>query len=375
MTQKQLYIGVMSGTSLDGIDIVISDFSTPASTSCQLIAAKIFPFPASLQERLHQIIITQQCDLTALCELDIELGQVIAQAIKQLLADYHIEASQIIAIGSHGQTLLHQPTGQYPFSLQIGNGNVIAEQTGITTIADFRQRDITAGGQGAPLVPAFHAECFAREQQDRIIINIGGIANLSLLPADKTQPILGFDSGPGNCLMDAWIQRHQQHAYDKNGQWAKSGQCHQGLLKQLLDEPYFQQDIPKSTGRELFNLNCLDEHLNHFEPTISPADVQATLLQLTANTIANAVQHYGNKYQAIFICGGGAHNVALMSQLQQQLPNKQVNTTETLGLHPDWVEACAFAGLAYLTLNNKAGNIPSVTGAKHPVVLGAIYPI
>ncbi|RKZ84536.1 MAG: anhydro-N-acetylmuramic acid kinase, partial [Gammaproteobacteria bacterium] len=251
-----LYIGVMSGTSLDGIDIAIVDVTN--NNKCQLIAAQTFPFPTALHDKLLALITSQQCALKELGEVDVELGQITAQAINHLLTKHQLDANNISAIGSHGQTLFHAPNSDYPFSMQIGNGNVIAEQTGITTVADFRQRDIAAGGQGAPLVPAFHSELFADDHEDRVIVNIGGISNLTLLPANKDQAVTGFDTGPGNVLLDGWIQRHQQQTYDNQGQWAASGQCNDELLTSLLDEPYFQQAIPKSTGRELFNLNWLD---------------------------------------------------------------------------------------------------------------------
>ncbi len=361
----------MSGTSLDGIDVVITDFST--ATPCQLIAAQTFPFPPELKSELILLIKSIKCNLNKLGEIDIALGRLVAQSINQLIKTHHVNVSDITAIGSHGQTIFHSPTGQYPFSMQIGNANVIAEMTGITTVADFRQRDIAAGGQGAPLVPAFHHQLFADPRQHRAIINIGGISNITLLPADNKQPISGFDTGPGNVLIDGWISRHQQQDYDHQGQWAASGQCNDDLLALMLAEPYFQQTIPKSTGRELFNMAWLDKKLVEYNNELPAIDVQATLIQLTVQTIANDIQRYGNNSEAVFICGGGAHNDYLLSQLQLVLQDKKVATTKILGLDPDWVEACAFAWLADKTLNKQAGNLASVTGAKHPAVLGAIY--
>jgi anhydro-N-acetylmuramic acid kinase len=366
-----LYIGVMSGTSLDGIDIAIVDLTS--SNEWQLITAQTFPFPADLHDKLLTLITSQQCELRELGEVDIKLGQITAQSINSLLAKHQIDTRDISAIGSHGQTLYHAPNSDYPFSMQIGNGNVIAELTGITTVADFRQRDIAAGGQGAPLVPAFHSELFANNHEDRVIVNIGGISNLTLLPANKEQVVTGFDTGPGNVLLDGWIQRHQQQSYDKQGQWAASGKCNDELLTILLDEAYFQQSIPKSTGRELFNMKWLDDKLIELNNPISATDVQATLVQLTAHTIANGIKCHLDSSKIIFICGGGAHNDYLTSQIQVLLGDIEVSTTETLGLHPDWVEACAFAWLAYKTLNKQPGNMSAVTGASHPVILGAIY--
>ncbi len=365
------YIGVMSGTSLDGIDITITEFTT--SNTCKLIAAQTFPFPAKLQSKLFTLINDQQCELRELGELDIALGQLIAQSVNQLLNTHHLKASDISAIGSHGQTLYHSPNGDYPFSMQIGNADVIAELTQITTVADFRQRDIAAQGQGAPLVPSFHHKLFSDPQHDRAIVNIGGISNITSLPSDRKQAILGFDTGPGNVLLDGWIARHQQQNYDQQGQWAETGQYNNELLVEFLNEPYFQKSIPKSTGRELFNMAWLDKKLAQFNQQVSAVDVQATLVQLTASSIANDITHYSNNCTSVFICGGGAHNDYLMSRLKLLLKDIEVTTTETLGLHPDWVEACAFAWLAYTTLHGKAGNAPSVTGATHSVILGAIH--
>ncbi|MDH5591226.1 MAG: anhydro-N-acetylmuramic acid kinase [Gammaproteobacteria bacterium] len=362
----------MSGTSLDGIDIAITDFSSSAGT-CSLIAAQTFPFPEQLRENLSELIQKQHCKLSDLGQLDIKLGQFISLCIKQLLSQQQLDAHDITAIGSHGQTIFHQPDSDYPFSMQIGNGNVIAEETGITTIVDFRQRDIAAGGQGAPLVPAFHYELFASAQEDRAIINIGGISNISLLPSDNNRVVTGFDTGPGNVLLDGWILRNQHQTYDNHGQWAASGKCNDDLLALMLNEPYFQQPIPKSTGRELFNMAWLDNKLSALNKPITAVDVQSTLVELTSHGIAESITKFGDTCKTVFVCGGGAHNDSLISRLKSLVTGKHVTTTEELGLHPDWVEACAFAWLAYQTLHQQAGNLPSVTGATHPVVLGAIY--
>jgi len=364
------YIGIMSGTSLDGVDVAIVDFS--GTTVCHLIAAKTFAFSEEFRTDLITLMTEPQCHIQKLGQLDIALGQFIAQIILQFLSENAITPDMISAIGSHGQTLFHSPNSDKPFSLQIGNANIIAETTGITTIADFRQRDIAAGGQGAPLVPAFHAELFADPKQARAIVNIGGIANITRL--DPRQPILGFDTGPGNGLMDAWIAQQQQQPYDDGGRWAASGLCHQGLLAQMLGDAYFQQSLPKSTGREYFNLLWLTEQLKHLGQSVSPVDIQATLLELTACTISRDIQRYCDRIDAVYICGGGVHNHILMQRLQQLLNDKIVADTTHLGLHPDWVEATAFAWLAYRTSNGQTGNLPSVTGAKHPVILGATYP-
>jgi len=364
------FIGIMSGTSLDGVDVAIVDFDDVSS--CHLIAAKTFPFPDKLRIDLQALMNRPKCQLQTLGQVDIALGQFIAQIIQQFLTEQNINPNMIAAIGSHGHTIFHSPDTDMPFSLQIGNANVIAEATGIATIADFRQRDIAAGGQGAPLVPAFHAELFTDTKQARAIVNIGGIANITRL--DQSQPILGFDTGPGNVLLDAWISQHLQKPYDDGGRWATEGKCHQDLLTQLLADPYFHKPIPKSTGREYFNLPWLNQHLHVLDQSVSAVDTQATLLELTASSISRDIRRYCDTVSAVYICGGGAHNDALMMRMQSLLNDKDVATTERLGLHPDWVEATAFGWLAYRTLNQQTGNLPSVTGAKHAVVLGTIYP-
>ncbi|RLA04498.1 MAG: anhydro-N-acetylmuramic acid kinase [Gammaproteobacteria bacterium] len=365
------YIGVMSGTSLDGIDIAIVDFSNP--TQIKLISAQTLPFNKHLQHELEELILDQHCDLRFLGEVDIALGQTIAKAINEQLDVNNLAKEDIVAIGSHGQTISHQPNGQFPFSLQIGNPNVIAELTGITTVADFRQRDMAAGGQGAPLVPAFHKALFQSTKQNRVIINIGGMGNITVLPSDSNSKIIGFDTGPGNILLDGWIQRHQHKPYDVSGAWAASGIVNTKLLGILLADDYFSQAIPKSTGREHFNLAWLDSKLVLMKENISSEDVQATLTSLTAHTIATDIKDYATIADAVYVCGGGAHNQYLLKILQEQLAEISVSTTKEIGLDPDWVEACAFAWLACQTLSSKAGNLTAVTGARIPTILGGIY--
>ena len=366
------YIGVMSGTSLDGVDIAITSLSK--SGEWTFIAGHTFPFPDDLLIKLQHIINTQQCALIDLGEIHVSLGQFVGQSINQLLQQQQLTKNDITAIGSHGQTIFHQPNGSFPFSLQIGDANQIAEITAITTIADFRQRDIAAGGQGAPLVPAFHKKLFSSSDEDRVIINIGGISNITLLVKSPTSQTLGFDTGPGNVLLDSWVQRHQNKAYDADGLWAASGQINNDLLSLFLSDPYFELVIPKSTGRELFNTTWLDQKLEQFKVSLRSVDIQATLVELTARTITDDIKRYATNTSAIYVCGGGSHNRYLLDRLRTLLPNNPVSTTSSLGLHPDWVEACAFAWLAYRTLNHQTGNLPSVTGANHPVILGAIYP-
>jgi len=366
------YIGVMSGTSLDGIDVAITTLEP--SGEFQFIAAQTLPFPEQLHQKLQLLITDQYCNLQDFGEIDIALGQLIGKSINQLLNTHQLSAKDIKAIGSHGQTLFHSPSGELPFSLQIGDASVIAEITGITTVADFRQRDIAAGGQGAPLVPAFHQAVFSNENEERVIVNIGGISNITLLPASSNENVIGFDTGPGNVLLDYWAKLHLGKTYDENGQWAKSGQCNKDLLSVFLNEAYFKQVIPKSTGRELFNKAWLDNKLAGYAKELDPADVQTTLVELTALTIAEDIEAYTTSNCNVFICGGGAHNSYLLDRIQSLVNNKKVSTTDDLGLHPDWVEACAFAWLAYRTVNQQVGNLTAVTGAKHPVILGAIHP-
>jgi anhydro-N-acetylmuramic acid kinase len=278
-----------------------------------------------------------------------------------------VPVKDIRAIGSHGQTLRHQPDAITPYSLQIGNPATIASGTGITTVADFRSADIAAGGQGAPLVPPFHQWLFGGE--NRVILNIGGIANVTLLqPGDA--PVIGFDTGPGNTLMDRWIQKHRKQAFDRNGAWAASGSCIDELLESMLTYGYFRLEPPKSTGLDDFNLDWLAGHgISHYDAT----DVQATLSELTAKTVADAVNRHAPQAGELFVCGGGAHNADLLQRLGRHLPGTRIATTAVVGLDPDWVEAVAFAWLAMRALAGKTGNLPSVTGASRKVVLGTIH--
>lgn len=363
-----LYIGVMSGTSLDGVDVAIADIS---EQQCRLIAATTYAYPADLQHALSALIRSPQCHLAEFAQLDIALGRFIADCIAELLTQQSLTPDNITAIGSHGHTVFHQPDPISGFSLQIGNGHHIAAATDITTVADFRQRDMALHGQGAPLVPAFHHAMFAHASPACIVANIGGIANITVLA--QQQAVIGYDTGPGNGLMNAWIQRHQQLSYDDKGQWANKGRCHPELLAQMLADPYFAMTSPKSTGAEYFNLNWIDRQLATYPHDITDCDVQATLLQLTAESVTQAIQvHTSNA--PVYLCGGGVHNTALVAAIQRLLPTQLISSTSELGIDPDWVEACAFAWLAYRTLNGKSGNLSSVTGASAESVLGAIYP-
>jgi anhydro-N-acetylmuramic acid kinase len=347
------------------------DLSSPTP---QQIAVHSHPLPSALRTQLLALCHGGTTDeLRHTAELDLRLGSLFAEAALALLQRAAIPASAVRAIGSHGQTVRHEPDGDSPFTVQIGDPNVIAQITGITTVADFRRSDIASGGQGAPLVPAFHAAVLRSTDEDRVALNIGGMANITVLPSNPEQAVTGFDTGPGNVLMDAWAARHLGTPQDNEGRWAGSAQRHEPLLAALLSDAYFQRPPPKSTGREHFNMAWLEARLAQLDTEPEPAQVQASLVALTAQSCAAAIQRYAPHTQQVLVCGGGVHNVTLMQQLADALPGKRVVSTQTLGLDPDWVEALAFAWLAKQTLAGKPGNLPSVTGAKASVVLGGIY--
>lgn len=357
----------MSGTSLDGIDAGLVDFS---DSKIRLVDFHYQPFSSELRQQIHKLSQPNQAILLKdYGWLDTKLGELFAEAAQTLLGQAQIPVSAIKAIGSHGQTIYHAPEPPYGFSLQIGDPNRIAEITGITTVADFRRRDIAVGGQGAPLVPAFHQAVFGDNTQARTILNIGGIANITVLNGNA---VLGFDTGPGNTLMNLWCEQHRNQPYDRNGEWAASGQVNQALLTTLKDDEYFKLPPPKSTGKEYFSLAWLQQKLSRFGE-LKAEDVQATLCRFSADSIAEAISQYAPRTQQTLVCGGGAHNRQLLNLLQQNLNMKVISTSE-LGINPDHVEAIAFAWLARQTINNREGNLCSVTGAKTPVVLGGIYP-
>lgn len=364
---SELYIGLMSGTSGDGIDAVLVDFSN----GIKILSTHYQPYTDALREKIFALCQPGQNEIQRLGELDVVLGQQFAQASMKLLKNSNVAAKNILAIGSHGHTIRHCPKENVPFTLQIGDPNIIAAETGITTISDFRRKDIALGGQGAPLVPAFHNVIFSSDKIDRVILNIGGIANVTFLPKDKIQ-LIGFDTGPGNTLLDAWIYKHKKAWQDKNGDWGRNGKIHEALLKHLLQDPYFHLVAPKSTGREYFNVTWLQTYLEEFAD-IDPASVQATLTELTALSIIEAIKPLMPQGE-ILICGGGVHNEFLLSRLKHAACLAyQLHSTEVYGLHPDWVEATAFAWLAKQTLNKQAGNAPAVTGAKEKTILGGVY--
>lgn len=372
MADSSLYIGLMSGTSADAVDAVLVDLGTQQP---HLLANHTLPLEPSTRAAIHDLAHPGMNEIDRMGALDHELGRTFARAVNELLEKANCPAGRVTAIGSHGQTVRHRPPGQNesPFSLQIGDPNIIAQLTGITTIADFRRRDMAAGGHGAPLVPAFHNAVFHSTAEHRAIVNVGGIANLTWLPAHGSP--LGFDTGPGNVLMDAWIMKTRQAPYDQAGRWAASGQINETLLQQLLVHPYFAQTPPKSTGPETFNLDWLSPQLERFSGELTPEDVQATLLALTAQTIATSVGTMSNGEHAIvYLCGGGAYNRELRRVLADLLPQQRVADTSELGIAPEWVEAMAFAWLARQTTKRQAGNLPTVTGASQAQVLGGIYP-
>lgn len=362
---SSLFLGLISGTSADGIDAALVRFDP----GIEVIAANTFQYPAQLRDRLLALTGPNAAiPLDHLGALDVEVGKCFAAAALDLLEQSGTQAGAVQAIGSHGQTIRHRPDGEHPFSMQIGDAAVIAERTGICTVADFRRADLAAGGQGAPLAPAFHAAALANALPCAVL-NLGGIANLSLL--SENAAILGFDTGPANCLLDAWNARHRGTRYDQNGTWAISGSVDSALLEVLLDDPYFKAPAPKSTGREIFNLDWLDKRLGN--QARQPADVQATLMALTTRTIADALSTSAFMPTCVLVCGGGVHNDGLMSALAAAISPIPLASTASAGLDPDFVEAALFAWLARERLAGRSGNHPSVTGARGQRLLGAVY--
>lgn len=362
-----LYIGIMSGTSLDGIDTVLVDFSTP---QCQLIAHHQTHMPADIKRHILSINQGQTTDLPFIGELDHRLGHLFARSVLQLLNKAQVSAEQICAIGSHGQTVYHQPDGCTPFTMQLGDANIIAVETGIDTVADFRRKDMALGGQGAPLVPAFHRAIFPAQTSTQVILNIGGIANITVLPADGS--IVGYDTGPGNMLMDAWCEYHIGKPYDEHGEWAKQGQTITPLLSRLMRDPYLDKTPPKSTGREHYHLEWLTHQIGQTD--YQPEDVQRTLCEFTAASIAHHIhQHQQGPEPQVWVCGGGVHNPLLMKRLDVLLPEWQVKATDSRGYSSDYMEAMAFAWLAKQRLSHQTSNVPEVTGARQPASLGVIY--
>jgi len=360
-----LFIGLMSGTSLDGVDVALVQFNEAQKP--HVLQTHFLAYPTELRTQILALQHPTENELETTALMANTLASLYANAVNQLLAIVALSPNEISAIGCHGQTIRHRP--ELGFTLQIGNPALLAELTSITVVADFRSRDIAAGGQGAPLVPAFHKAIFAHPQFNRAVINIGGIANITYLSSKSK--LIGFDSGPGNMLLDAWIKQQKNLNYDANGAWASTGAIIDPLLSAMLAEPYFALIPPKSTGRDLFNDAWLAKHLA--ATNYRTQDVAYTLVSLTAHSIYNALQHLCHDVEEIYLCGGGAHNTLLVELLKNLLGSKIVETTDKLGIGEDWVEAIAFAWLAQLCLNQQTANLPEVTGAKGTRILGAIY--
>ena len=362
-----LYLGLISGTSTDGIDAALVRFDP----GCELVHARTYAWAPAL--RAHLIALGQAQDAVSLDDigmLDVQVALAFCDAARRLLHEADIAPDAVRAIGSHGQTVRHRPAAAFPFTWQLGDGNLIAERSGITTVADFRRRDVAAGGHGAPLMPAFHTALLRADDEDRAVLNLGGIANLTLLP--HSGAVRGFDTGPANALLDAWCERHTGRSYDADGAFAASGQVDPALLARLRAEPWFALPPPKSTGREQFHLDWVAAHLD--DAALAPVDVQATLLELSATTIADALLATQSHTRRLLVCGGGVHNPRLLARIGAALPGVVVESTAAHGLDPDFVEAMGFAWLARETLAGRPGNLPSVSGARGPRVLGVIHP-
>ena len=361
------YVGLISGTSMDGIDAVLvrfedHDLSTAATTK--------FDYPGELRDKLFSASRNPtSCTLDNLGELNTWVGECFRDAALAVIEKSDVQANQIRAIGSHGQTMRHQPDAVHPFTLQIGDPSIIATGTGIDTVADFRVADMAVGGEGAPLTPAFHDWLFHDDAACRVVLNIGGIANITVLPTGE-DPVTGFDTGPGNTLLDAWVSQHKGTAFDDEGRWAAGGSVDENLLQRLLDDLWLAKAPPKSTGFEYFNLDWLAKASTS---EISAVDVQATLVELTATTIAQSITQTDMSVREVFVCGGGAHNAYLLKRLAAHLPDVALATTSKVGLDPDWVEASAFAWLAMRRVQGLSGNLPTVTGARRPAILGAVH--
>jgi len=353
---------------MDAIDAVLMSVHDNDYTVMEHVSS---PISATTRKELLSLCEPGSNEIQRLGEMDVRFGHEIADTIIKLLEKASISSSRIKAIGSHGQTVRHCPDAPNPFSLQLGNASIIAHKTGITTINDFRMADMAAGGQGAPLVPAFHAAVFSSREASRALVNLGGIANLTFLDKSGKKHIQGYDTGPANTLLDRWISIHKNAHYDEEGMWARTGSLQASLLEELCSDPYLERLPPKSTGREYYNQSWLDKFIPHADQ-FHPEDIQRTLLEFTAKTVADALSKL--PCREIYLCGGGARNTFLVERLQARLPDKAINTSATLGIDPQLVEPCAFAWLAHQTLKQLTGNQPSATGASRPKILGGIYP-
>ena len=361
------FLGLISGTSIDGVDAAVCRFQ---GQSCTVVAARTFAYPPAIKARIEALIESGAARLAEIGAIDVAVGRFFADCSLALIRNQHLKPKDIEAIGHHGQTIWHEPNSPEPFSWQLGDPNSVAAITGIDTVADLRRLDMAVGGQGAPIVPAFHQWLLSSETITRVVLNIGGIANITLLaPGHDVQ---GFDTGPGNTLLDAWARRCLDKDYDDGGQWAASGTPDEALLSELLDEPYFSRVTPKSTGRERFNASWLKHKLASIDHRIGEADVAATLLELSARTIVNAIAGLNLGQYELIVCGGGTRNDALMKRIGV-LAACEPRTTADYGLGPDWVEAAAMAWLARARVELKGGNLPTVTAAREVKVLGALY--
>ena len=363
-----LFIGLISGTSMDGVDAALVDLDGGAGT----VATHSMPIPDDLKRELHALAQDPSAAAVRFWTTDSRLGALFADAALALLDAAGVGARDVTAIGSHGQTVYHAPRAATPLTVQLGDPSVIAERTGITTVADFRRRDIAAGGEGAPLAPAFHRAVFSAPGVERAVLNLGGIANVSVLPADPDRPPLGFDTGPANTLLDAFVRGRLGADMDRDAALARDGEVIPSLLAALLAEPYFDRAPPKSTGRELFNEEWLGARLAAHEEAES-RDVLRTLCELTAETAVAAIKQFAPRTRELFLCGGGARNPLVAARIAERAGSIRVDTTAGLGIDPDWVEAAAFAWLAKRTLAGEAGNAAAVTGAAGERVLGGIY--
>lgn len=364
---SELFVGLISGTSMDAVDAALARFD---DNSVRLLATHSHPIPDALKSELHTLTRDPTTTLDALGTLDHRLGCLFGEAAMTLLSRADIAPARIRAIGSHGQTVRHRPDSSAPFTLQLADPTRIVEATGIVTVADFRRGDMAAGGQGAPLVPPFHTWLLKAHAGRHTVLNLGGIANLSLIENGELHG--GFDTGPASTLLDAWVRRHLDRAFDESGGWAAGGSVHTVLLERLLTEPYLQSTPPKSTGFELFNLDWLDEHLAQL-PAIAPRDVMSTLAQFSAESIGQALERHWPACTHGWICGGGERNADLLKRLARRTPDTHWASTEALGMPPAWMEAAAFAWLARARIRGLPGNAPRVTGARHEVVLGGVY--
>ena len=365
-----LFVGLMSGTSMDAVDAVCVDLGGQFP---RILATHAHSISKEIRDGVLRIAMGRPHDLNQLAVLDVRMGKLFADAALAVIVKAGETPAAIQAIGSHGQTVIHQPRGAWPYTTQIGDPNIIVERTGVTTVADFRRRDMAAGGQGAPLVPAFHQAVFWSSEINRLVVNIGGMSNITVLSQDGSASVVGFDTGPGNVLLDAWAALHRATPIDEGGCWAAKGKVHSGLLEELLADDFFSLPPPKSTGRDRFNLAWIQEKLARMGARLAPEDIQRTLCELTVATLSAAIMQYSEPPREVLVCGGGVHNYVIMKGLAQAFPGNAVSSTERYGLPPDWVEATAFAWLAEKTLAGLPGNLPSVTGARRSVVLCAVY--